>query len=485
MTQQPKRLSDIFVGVDVWGRGSHGGGGLGCYRAIMHIDPELLGLSVALFGQAWTWESEQDKPGFTWETWWAHERTLWVGPQTAGDVVEVPPPPSRDGEPECLHGPFVPLSSFFPRRPPPNPRALPFFTSFCPGVGRAWFVGGAKVLQTEAGWTDLDKDCSLGDLLWPRPTPQWEDDTRKEQLPGASTTLSMDDAWLGGSSLRLSLSIPGSDAEDAFFRCYWLPVQSLAITAGISYEMFIVYKVDSNNAVEFDLGLSVKSLAGTITKEFTITPMSIQDTDDVTGGWSKLAVRFSLQSSHPTDILSAAGLIVGLISEDPTEPLNVSIIVGALSVYPSPSSPGLSIQQPKVLWVDFRPDPSGHPSPFVGTLTWDVAAYFAPLTDGTLPSSEDPQPLWKLDSTFPAFLYFNIFVQPHEPDGVVPPPDNATFIGTTGLRGVENSFYVDPACIPPGVDEAHSVHFYVQGVTSHGHILGWQSCAFVAVRPSR
>jgi mannosyl-glycoprotein endo-beta-N-acetylglucosaminidase len=64
-----KSLSDIYTGVDVWGRGSHGGGGFGCYRAIDHIDPKFLGLSVALFGQAWTWESEQDKPGWTWETW--------------------------------------------------------------------------------------------------------------------------------------------------------------------------------------------------------------------------------------------------------------------------------------------------------------------------------------------------------------------------------------------------------------------------------
>lgn len=61
-----KRLQDIYVGVDVWGRGSHGGGGFGSYKAINHIDPQFLGLSVALFGQAWTWETEQDKGDFTW-----------------------------------------------------------------------------------------------------------------------------------------------------------------------------------------------------------------------------------------------------------------------------------------------------------------------------------------------------------------------------------------------------------------------------------
>ncbi|KAH9950117.1 glycosyl hydrolase family 85-domain-containing protein [Amylocystis lapponica] len=483
MSQQPKQLRDIFVGVDVWGRGSHGGGGLGCYRAITHIDPEILGLSVALFGQAWTWETEQDKPGFTWETWWAYERTLWVGPPTAGEAVEVPPPPQRDGEPECPHGAFVPLSSFFPRRPPPNPLVLPFFTTFSPGIGRAWFVGGVKVLQTDAGWTDVDKISSLGDLVWPRPTPQWEDDTRTDQLPEASTALSLDDAWLGGSCLCLSLAMPGSDAEDAFFRCLWLPVQSLGITQNISYDMFVVYKVASDKPVDFDLGLSVKSLASPATDEFTVTPLSSEDSGDLAGGWSKLVIQFILPSSRPTDILSAVGLIVGLASEDPTEPLNVSITIGALSVYPSLPSPGLSVHQPRILWVDFRQDSSlPQPSPFAGTLTWDVAASFAPLTNGTIPSVEDPQPIWTLDPSFPTFSYFNIYVQAHEPDGVVPPPDSASFIGTTGLRGEENSFYVDPACLPPGLAVARSVHFYVQGVTARGHVLNWESCAFVAVR---
>ena len=56
----PKTLQDIYMGIDVWGRGQHGGGGFGSYKALDHIAPESLGLSVALFGQAWSWESEQD-----------------------------------------------------------------------------------------------------------------------------------------------------------------------------------------------------------------------------------------------------------------------------------------------------------------------------------------------------------------------------------------------------------------------------------------
>src|SRR5260221_462213 len=75
-----KTLQHIYVGIDIWGRGCHGGGGFGAFRALEHISPDQLGLSVAIFGQAWTWESEQDKDGWSWDKWWDYESSLWVGP---------------------------------------------------------------------------------------------------------------------------------------------------------------------------------------------------------------------------------------------------------------------------------------------------------------------------------------------------------------------------------------------------------------------
>ena len=86
-----KSMNDIYMGVDVWGRRSHGGGGFGSYKAITHISPDTLGLSIALFVPAWTWESDQDKPGWTWEQWWAYESRLWVGPVSGTvEVLEAP-----------------------------------------------------------------------------------------------------------------------------------------------------------------------------------------------------------------------------------------------------------------------------------------------------------------------------------------------------------------------------------------------------------
>ncbi|KAI0915545.1 hypothetical protein AcV5_003735 [Taiwanofungus camphoratus] len=480
---QPRTLRDIFIGVDVWGRGQHGGGGFGSYRAIEHIDPEFLGLSVALFGHAWTWETEQDKPGFTWETWWEYERKLWVGPQKEGDEVVVPPQKPREGVPECPHGPFAPICSFFAKDPPPNPVDLPFFTSFSPGVGRAWFVGGNKVLETENGWTDLDKNCSLGDMVWPRPMLQWEHE-RSEDLPSATSALIMDDAWLGGSSLCLSLSIAGSGAEDAFFRCIWLPVQSLAITPRKTYRLTVICKVEAHKSLDLDLGLSVKALAGAITDNFDVIPVSTPGTDNLPGGWTKLAIDLTFQSDHPTDILAAVGIVIGIAMEDPSDAADLSILMGALNVHPSQTSSDLSIHQARVLWADFKRFPAPTDSSILsGILTWDIATSFTPLSNVRISSDpEDPQPIWRLESEFPSFAYFNIYVQAHAEDGTVPHPDTAVFIGTTGLDGMKNRFYIDPPCLPLSLSGARTIRFYVQGITDRGDLLEWGNCAFVDVK---
>lgn len=261
----------------MWGRGSHGGGGLGCYRALEHINPKPSptevesdpaidargSMSVALFGQAWTWESEQDKPGWDWDQWWSFERKLWLGAEDPNEKGEVPDAPvRREGEPVCPHGPFQPLTEFFEPKSPPDPAELPFFTSFCPGVGRGWWVNGSKVWMTElegkeklAGWTDVSKQGSIGDLLWPIPRVKWEDVGREEALPQGRCSFDFEDAWQGGNSLRVAFDVQGSEADDAFFRSMWLPVQSFTLTAGKSYDASIIFKAESEN---IDVGLSLK-----------------------------------------------------------------------------------------------------------------------------------------------------------------------------------------------------------------------------------
>ncbi|KAG2126232.1 glycoside hydrolase family 85 protein [Suillus clintonianus] len=476
-----KSLQSIFTGVDVWGRGSHGGGGFGSYKAITHIDPQSLGLSVALFGQAWTWESEQDKPGWNWDQWWEYERKLWIGPADPQEVVPVPDAPRRPGEPECPHGAFKPLSSFFGHATPPDPAQLVFYASFSPGVGHSWFVEGVKVLQTDAGWTDVDKQSSLGNLVWPRPSLMWEDNDREEPLPSASSMLDMSDAWNGGNTLKLSISCAGSAADDAFFRCIWLPVQSFNVTSLMSYDVSIVYKTATCEETDLDLGLYVKPLM-TGGGDLSEVNVGASTQSDLKNGWTRQVLSFSVPPGT-TNVSIAVGLIIGFTAEDPSQPLDFSISLGQLAVYPSSSTALVSKGTPGILWAKFQSTkPLTPPSTGLsGLLTWDIASSFPRLALRTISSPEDPNPAWILDTRerFPSFLYFNIYVNPYPLSGSVAEATAAIFIGTTGLDGRANRFYVDPAILPKSVVHGKGLRFYVQGVTDKGDILPWEMCAHV------
>ena len=239
-----------------------------------------LGLSVALFGQAWTWgETEQDKPGWTWDKWREYEHTLWAGPISG--TINVPEAPRREGELECTHRPFLPVSSFFPRLSPPDPFSFLFHSTICPGVGQSWFVKGIRVFESPNGWTDVDKQCSVGDMVWPRPKLSREDE-RDDVLPEVLSALCMDDAWNGGSSLSLSLSFVASEEETAAYQSVWIPIQSLTVTHQRLYEAQINFKLEKVKS-------SIQSLLS-LSKQFQVTMRQISGRPRLQsyGGWSKL-----------------------------------------------------------------------------------------------------------------------------------------------------------------------------------------------------
>lgn len=478
-----KTLQSVLMGVDVWGRSQYGGGGFNSYRAITHIDPQSLGLSVALFGPAWTWESEQDKPGWNWEQWWDYERKLWIGPSNPGETVPVPDPPKRSDNPPYNEGAFKPLSAFFVNTPSPDPAKSPFYTCFSPGIGWSWFVDGVNVLQTEKGWTDIDKQCSIGNLAWPTPTLQWEGDGRNEDLPTALTAFDMTDGWNGGNTLKISVACGGSDAEDAFFRCIWLPVQSLTISAGRSYETCIAYKPGSDETVDLDLTVMVKPLS---LGEEGETKLEVGQAilTDLLHGWSKQELTFtSTSTSGPISI--AVGLVVGFVAKDPSLPCNFALSLGKLAVYPSPPTPPISVGSPHVFWACFTPDSATDSlANLVGVLTWDTALSLPPMPpiDPYKNHPEDPRPAWVLDDALPqsvSFLYFNVYVTTYASEIDTSDLLPATFIGTTGLDGRANRFYVEPQCLPQGLEGKRCLRFYVQGVTNLGEVLPWERCAFV------
>ncbi|KAG6910189.1 hypothetical protein DXG01_012638 [Tephrocybe rancida] len=474
-----KSLNDIYMGVDVWGRGSYGGGGFGAYKAIEVIAPESLGLSVAFFGQGWTWESEEDKPGFTWEGWWDYDRKLWAGPRD-GEVVVVPVPkvPKRNGgykDEDTPAGPFRSVESFFPRSTPPDPVDLPLHTTFSPGVGRAWFVDGVSVHAMPGGWTDIDKQCTIGDMLWPVPAVEWDDGQRESPLPLVVPAFSFEDAWNGGSSMTLDVKCPGSSEEDAVFRCIWVPVQTLSVTPGKTYGASLYYKIDSPAQAAADLGVTVKALPAGSASTFEVQPVPAPDTDsDLPGGWSKLSIQLSVPESQGGSRTQAGaiGLIVAIVAEDATVDLDLKIHLGQLNVYPIPP-PGTAVSSPTMLWANFTTPASKDAA---GTLLGGVI---------TVSSPDDPISAWTVQPSnawFPQFMYFNVYGLLYASDGHVGQPEEAVWLGTTGIVGKSNSLEIVPEDLPfwsEVGDGQNKVRFYIQGVTDHGNVLGWEQCVFV------
>ncbi|KAJ4477293.1 glycoside hydrolase family 85 protein [Lentinula aciculospora] len=527
-----KKLQDIYMGVgtalfasfgsvrltapcaDVWGRGSHGNGGFGSFKAISHIAPSSLGLSVALFGQAWTWESEQDKPGWNWDSWWTYERKLWTGKANPAEEVTVPAmPPLKNGESPCedgVHDVFTPLVSYFQCNPPPDPVLLPFHTTFSPGVGRRWFVKGQEVYHHPEGWTDVDKQTSIGNLLWPKPLVSWEGDIMDPEgleLPNAKSQICMDNAWNGGSSLRLGLVAFGTESENAAFRCIWIPVQSLATTVGRAYEALAVYKLETGvSGVDVDVALSIKacgeseSALGTRVFEYEITPLSSVNADQ---GWSQLRIRFSLggSSTGETTQLSSLGLVITVVSEETTQPLALSLLLGQLNVYPGLPS-NIPPHVASLLWADFSPSnqettSSTSPAP-LGVLTWETSASFPSLPLPRITSPDDPIAAWPAQSSaeawFPKLLYANIYALMYNADET-PGVEDAIWIGTSGYgySGMRNSFVVEGGIsllLAPNTTTTagrtldignRKMRFYVQGVTEKGEVLDWTQGVFVEV----
>ncbi|KAL1747774.1 glycoside hydrolase family 85 protein [Schizophyllum fasciatum] len=469
---QTKRLRDLFVGVDVWGRGQHGGGGLACFRALEHITPREMGLSTALFGQAWTWESEQDEPGWSWAAWWARERLLWVGPTDAAAPIVLPEAPRREGEPECPHGAFRPVAEFFGKALPPDPAVLPLHTTFCPGVGEAWFVQGGRVSGVaRIPWTDVDKQTSLGNV-WPRPHVAWEDAIKEgDGLPSAAVDLCMEDAWNGGSSLKLELTFPPSEAEDAAYRCVWVPVQPLGLSPGLSYEVVAVYKMlqAGDGASDVEVGLSAKS---------SDTGMGVEPTseDTLQHGWSKVKVDVTTS----TDSVADAGLVVALVAEDTTQPKMVTLLLGQLNVHVKPAV-GSSPSTPIILWVDYtRHAESGN----TGVLSWEVAAALPVPTWKLPPTPEETFPAWVPQILSVNFLYFNVYVQYIAEGETVGMSDNVLWLGTTGLDGEARKFEVSDDRMRELADGKSKARLCVQGVTDRGEVGGWDQCAYVEVEVS-
>lgn len=463
-----KTLQDIYSGVDVWpGRGQYGGSGFCCYRAITYTSPQ--GCSTALFAPGWTWENETKDAEQNWNVWWDNERKMWLGPLKPGEIITVPDSPE---------GPFKPMTAFFQDLPHPDPIGFTFHTHFSPGVGYSWFVEGKKVLETKKGWTDIDKQSSIGNLVWPWPTPSWHGVEQEDAVPTASTDLDMTDGYNGGNTLKLTLAYAGRESQDTP-KTIWLPIQSLTVTTQRSFEARVVYKTTTDHDVDLSPRIDVQSL----TKEdndtliFTIGQPIVSD---LPHGWTQQTINFTSESTK-----NIASVAIGLLVDvNPAAKVTFTLSLGLLAVYPTPPPQLVSVGTPSITGATFTPSPHGTTA-FEGVLAWDTASTFTPIDVRARDSESDKEstiPAWLLHDTpayrFPTFVYFNLYAAPLDRSADADPA-NAVFIGTTGQDGRANRFYVEPACLPTGWDKWAGTRFYVQGVTDRGEVLPWDKCATV------
>ena len=432
-----------------------------------------MGLSAALFGFGWTWESEEGKDGWSWENWWALEKTFWVGPPNDDDVVEVPNIPSPPNNPEAEHGPFRPISDFFDRLPPPNPSVLPFYSSFCPGVGFSWFVNGIAVMKKDSGWTDIDKQTSLGDMLWPRPNLSLESETMENSPPTAVTSLDFKEAFAGGSSALIELTGSNPDTEEDGFVCAWIPVQSLSIKPRKFYDATVVYKVEAKEA-EVDCAFSVRSLIGDVVE---IAQVDGSESFDI-NGWTSTTVRFAVGDSDTPedDQKTAFGIVLGIVTLAGASSYKVSIRLGQFAV--SPTLPAMFQRyESRLLWADCQKQNE------VLEISWGTSVSFPEVISLEIPLPESTIPKWTLNHSqnwLPGFLYYNIYVvlQENLHGQEESPPDSALFVGTSGTHRNSTRFALDRLQLPEYLQRG-LLRIYIQGVSDRGQVLTWEQCVFV------
>lgn len=557
-THRSKTLSSIFIGIDVWGRGQHGGGMLNSYKALSHIypSPPALGTAVrgneyavALFGQAWSWESIRDQEKMDWSTWFQFELKFWLGeplslvssrPALRRDIG-IPSPNPKKPPPlcDCDDRPYAPLASFFsPRgRPAPDPMQIPLWTTFSPGVGDAWFVEGVKV--HDGRWTDVDKQTSLGDLVWPDPRVYCEDVDMRD-IWHAEAGVEMGDGWMGGSSLGLRLKYAASASEgeeegeeDSFFSLY-IPVQSVGLTEGQAYDVQLVYKLlgveDGVDTV--DVGLTARRLGSEPGEEVDVT--SIDSDAERPHGWSSIQGRIIIapgeEAPETRSVVSLCHVGVQLSILSPSSsPLPISIFLGQLTIAPSKSAPVLL---PMITSIDATPNagqisssgPTNELQPASDWvhIRWHTAHAFPTALNFVKPSGgpDDTRLAWPalVDlSRRPRFSYCNVYVEAlgsagkgeknggPEKGSVVGNGKGRVWLGTTGVDRARTDFWASSRDVrdrlgleklPARVDQSKSVQeplnlasdsvnpgrirvrFWVQGVTDHGKVMELEeSCA--------
>ncbi|KAK9833780.1 hypothetical protein WJX74_005705 [Apatococcus lobatus] len=203
--------TDVYMGIDVYGRNTYGGGGMDCDVAIKAA--LAAGLSVALFAPGWVWEhGDRDR-------WRDRDQEFWDR-----------------------------ILAAWPHRPP-TATSLPFSSCFNPGHGSDWWHQGA--------------------LAWQRP---WWSIGRQSQQPiffkrtiGPFTAeISDKQPWSGGASLRIT-GLPQHDEQKASFELFRVafPLQEAVPERSAWQIRAVTGHLDASRCLKLSLALHLKGKAVT------------------------------------------------------------------------------------------------------------------------------------------------------------------------------------------------------------------------------
>ncbi|XP_069728667.1 cytosolic endo-beta-N-acetylglucosaminidase isoform X1 [Phaenicophaeus curvirostris] len=205
------RRTDVYVGIDVFGRGDVVGSGFDTNKPLRLI--RQYGLSAAIFAPGWVYEHLGE------ENFLQNENKFW------GLLAE-----------------YLPTHSIC---------TLPLATSFSLGMGNSRFLDGKE--EEPGPWYDL----SLQEIQ-----PLY-----LEQEGRLSTSCCLQDAWCGGSSLRVQGIIPPGE-ERVATRLF-----SLQMPAPPKLFLTLLYKLEGPQPDEFTVALELTTMDSDTCHEGNVTSL--------------------------------------------------------------------------------------------------------------------------------------------------------------------------------------------------------------------
>ncbi|GAA6031108.1 hypothetical protein JCM8097_004007 [Rhodosporidiobolus ruineniae] len=487
--------NDIYFGIDVFGRGSYGGGGFESWRALQAAGDLVYtdnsgaappSFSAAVFAPGWTVEAESLQHDLTtpagYARWLADDNYLWShGAATPSVGIEKKrmdrerrqrrgvhrarqlaaslapsasplPIPFRMLPPFDYTGPLDPLPgtgsyrplSAFVRSPRPIPcPASTFYTNFSAGSGHAFFVEGKKVLDDSAGkgWTDVG-------FAFPQPSLVFHPSTQEErEKNGVEAEMVGDEAWKGPRALRLSRrstqdGLPGEEGGGrAKAKVAICPVQLRLPQADdppAELLLSVTYKPSTPSATSDPSPTLAPDLVSLAPQNAPVRPVWEAQHRPAANGWMTSSTVVALQPSR-----TATDAIFHLVL---SVPASASVLIGSLSIN---SCIPPTVTRPELENLHyFEPEQA---------LRWSVDPVSATLSRS--PSSDDPFPL----PPSPFFPFFHLFLRRSRSSE--PAEAQETYLGTT----FDREFRIDPRFREPK-DEGEVVEVVVKGVRADGQL---------------